>query len=426
MKRCSLVMALCMTSVWFAITASAPIAADDDADKAENADTKTEPAKKDPLKEWDELTARKGEIMQKLPELKKEFTKADTVRKKEIRDEFSKLVAEWQIKIYPRMRSLADTVYAERPDDIDAADSVMRDAYSDNQYAKTIKIAEKLLAISKQKKEEPNKTVVNMAGAAHFALEHFGRAQEILQDAKEMGLLDQFLGERFLKPAGEYVEFLKEEQEIRKREAAAEGDAQLPQVELITKKGRIVVELFENEAPNTVANFISLVEGKKYDGTKFHRVLSNFMVQGGDPNTLDEDAENDGLGGPGYTIKCECYRKDARPHFRGSLSMAHGTFKDTGGSQFFLTHLPAYWLNADAEKETGHTVFGRVIEGLEFVDAMQKGDELISAKVLRKRNHPYKPEVQREDDAKDKTESESKDDKDTDKKSTEKKANDDK
>jgi cyclophilin family peptidyl-prolyl cis-trans isomerase len=133
-----------------------------------------------------------------------------------------------------------------------------------------------------------------------------------------------------------------------------------------------------------VANFISLVEAKKYDGIKFHRVIPNFMAQGGDPNTLDDDPGNDGQGGPGYTIKCECYAKNARKHFRGSISMAHAG-KDTGGSQFFLTHLPTPHLNADAERKTGHTVFGRVIKGQEIVDDLTVGDEIESATVERKR-----------------------------------------
>ncbi|MCY2964071.1 MAG: peptidylprolyl isomerase [Planctomycetota bacterium] len=166
----------------------------------------------------------------------------------------------------------------------------------------------------------------------------------------------------------------------------------MPQVVFKTNKGDIVIELFENEAPNTVANFISLVEKKKYDGIKFHRVIPNFMAQGGDPNTLDEDPQNDGQGGPGYSIPCECYNGNARMHFQGSLSMAHAG-KDTGGSQFFITHLPTPHLNPNLEEERGHTVFGRVIKGLDIALALRVGDEIESARVLRKRKHPYEPET---------------------------------
>ena len=152
-------------------------------------------------------------------------------------------------------------------------------------------------------------------------------------------------------------------------------------------RGPIVVELFENEAPNTVANFISLVEKGFYDGLSFHRVLPNFMAQGGDPR-------GDGAGGPGYAIKCECYRDDARMHFRGSLSMAHAG-RDTGGSQFFITFLPTPHLNGK------HTVFGRVIEGFDTLAKLHRVDprdgqapsRMTKVTVLRKRDHEYKPQT---------------------------------
>ncbi|MBW3600539.1 MAG: peptidylprolyl isomerase [Planctomycetes bacterium] len=152
-----------------------------------------------------------------------------------------------------------------------------------------------------------------------------------------------------------------------------------------TNKGKLVIELFEDQAPNTVANFITLVESGFYDGLAFHRVIPHFMAQGGDP-------DGDGTGGPGYEIPCECYEEDARMHFRGSLSMAHAG-RDTGGSQFFLTFIPTPHLNGR------HTVFGRVIEGLEVLDELQRRDpndtaapapdKIVDAEVIRKRDHEY-------------------------------------
>src|SRR5690606_2930191 len=130
---------------------------------------------------------------------------------------------------------------------------------------------------------------------------------------------------------------------------------------------------------------ITLVEDQFYDGLTFHRVLPHFMAQGGDPN-------GDGSGGPGYEIPCECYKPEARMHFRGSLSMAHAG-RDTGGSQFFITFLPTAHLNGR------HTVFGRVIEGLDVLDQLQRRDpesasapepdKIVKAEVLRKRDHEY-------------------------------------
>jgi len=183
----------------------------------------------------------------------------------------------------------------------------------------------------------------------------------------------------------------KVDAEMARRKAEAEAD-DLPRVKISTSAGDLVVELFENEAPNTVANFITLVEKGFYDGTPFHRVIGGFMAQGGDPTGT-------GSGGPGHRIACECGREDARLHFRGTLSMAHAG-EDTGGSQFFLTFRPTDHLDGR------HTVFGRVIEGDDVLaklvrtqDAQGRPvpgvepDTIVKAEVLRKRDHPYVAEM---------------------------------
>lgn len=164
----------------------------------------------------------------------------------------------------------------------------------------------------------------------------------------------------------------KKEQEIRAREGKADD---LPRVRLTTSKGDIEIELLENEAPNTVANFIELVTKKFYDGLKFHRVMPEFMAQGGDP-------AGNGTGGPGYRFKDEL-PEGYRRHFRGTLSMANSG-ADTNGSQFFITYIPTEWLNGK------HTVFGRVISGQDAADALQIGDQIVKAEVIRKRGHEYK------------------------------------
>jgi peptidyl-prolyl cis-trans isomerase B (cyclophilin B) len=153
----------------------------------------------------------------------------------------------------------------------------------------------------------------------------------------------------------------------------------LPQVLLKTNKGDILLELYEDQAPNTVANFVSLVEKGFYDKLKFHRVEPGFVVQGGDP-------KGNGSGGPGYRIKCECVRKDHKLHERGVLSMAHAG-KDTGGSQFFIT------LAKTPNLDGLHTVFGHVIKGMDVVDKLKIGDVIEKATVEQKRDHEYKPEV---------------------------------
>ena len=128
-----------------------------------------------------------------------------------------------------------------------------------------------------------------------------------------------------------------------------------------TDRGVIRIELFEKDAPGTVANFEKLVKKGFYDGLKFHRVIANFMVQGGCP-------KGTGTGGPGWNIKCET-AGNTRKHGRGALSMAHAG-KDTGGSQFFITHRPCPHLDGV------HTVFGQVLSGQEVVDSIQVGDRM--------------------------------------------------
>lgn len=347
-----------------------------------------------PVKEqWDELFAKRKELIEALTALQEEFPKAEDDRKQEIREEFLEKRKELLTAVEPKIGKLAAKVYADDPENLDAGDAAVRDAYEHNRYAEAAKLAEQVLKAGGE--ERDNMLTANIQGIALFALNDFAKAHEIFEALKEENKLHPQLGGRYLEPSEQYGEFWDEEQALRKREAAAKGDEQLPRVLLKTSRGDIEIELFENEAPNTVANFVSLVEAKKYDGIKFHRIIPNFMAQGGDPNTLDDNPANDGQGGPGYTIKCECYAKNARKHFRGSLSMAHAG-KDTGGSQFFITHLPTPHLNANPKAQTGHTVFGRVIKGMDVVDALEVNDEIESAVVERKRKHDYEPETQAE------------------------------
>ncbi len=140
-----------------------------------------------------------------------------------------------------------------------------------------------------------------------------------------------------------------------------------------TTRGTIVLELFEEEAPETVKNFEKLANSEFYDGTRFHRVISNFMIQGGDPLSKDPNDRRAGTGGPGYRIKCETHRNVHR-HVAGTLSMAHAG-KDTGGSQFFICHSPQPHL------DKVHTVFGQVTTGMDVVNAIRQGDEVTSIRV---------------------------------------------
>ena len=141
---------------------------------------------------------------------------------------------------------------------------------------------------------------------------------------------------------------------------------------LETAKGRIEVELYADEVPSTVANFEKLANAGFYDGTTFHRVIANFMIQGGDPYSKTGKGRV-GTGGPGYTIKCET-EKNVHRHVAGTLSMAHAG-KDTGGSQFFICHAPQPHLDGV------HTVFGQVSRGLDIVNQIAQNDAIKSIRV---------------------------------------------
>lgn len=132
---------------------------------------------------------------------------------------------------------------------------------------------------------------------------------------------------------------------------------------LETDKGTINIEFFDEDAPNTVKNFVELSEKGFYDGLNFHRVIPNFMIQGGCPNGT-------GTGGPGYTIKCEINKNK---HVAGTMSMAHAG-RDTGGSQFFICHEPQPHLDGV------HTVFGQT-QDMDVVNAIRQGDKIKSVTI---------------------------------------------
>ena len=131
--------------------------------------------------------------------------------------------------------------------------------------------------------------------------------------------------------------------------------------EIVTEKGTMKVKFFDKDAPGTVENFIKLSKDGFYDGLIFHRVIPNFVIQGGCP-------DGTGMGGPGYAIKCEL-DGDNQYHDKGVLSMAHAG-RDTGGSQFFICHNRENTQHLDRQ----HTVFGKVYEGLDIIDEIRQGD----------------------------------------------------
>ncbi len=219
-----------------------------------------------------------------------------------------------------------------------------------------------------------------------FADNRFNEAVEVLEQINSSDLeKDVALTAKINSKIETYQEIANRwnnEEALREMEEAADD---LPRATIITTKGLIIVELFEDHAENTVANFINLAESGYYDGTRFHRVLPKFMAQGGDPNSREGSSGAAGSGGPGYTIADEHVGDDFREHFAGTLSMAKTSAPHTAGSQFFLTHLPTPHLDGR------HTVFGRVVTGLNVVRSIEVNDDIVTISVSRKRDHDYTP-----------------------------------
>jgi len=132
------------------------------------------------------------------------------------------------------------------------------------------------------------------------------------------------------------------------------------------KGGEIVIEFFPEDAPKTVANFVTLAKKGFYDGLTFHRVEPKFVVQGGDP-------KGNGTGGPGYTIKAEFNKQK---HERGAVAMARSQSPDSAGSQFYITLAPAYFLDGQ------YTVFGKVVSGMDLVDGIKVGDKMKTVRIV--------------------------------------------
>jgi peptidyl-prolyl cis-trans isomerase B (cyclophilin B) len=143
----------------------------------------------------------------------------------------------------------------------------------------------------------------------------------------------------------------------------------MTKAEIELEQGTMTIEFYDDDAPNTVENFVTLAQKGFYDGLTFHRVIPNFMVQGGCP-------EGTGRGGPGYTIDCEL-DGDKQYHERGALSMAHAG-RNTGGSQFFICHSR----DNTAHLDGNHTVFGKVVENVDLIDQIKQDDEIKQVTIL--------------------------------------------
>lgn len=338
----------------------------------------------------DDPAARFAELYEQLQQ--------KTEEAQQIRAEYANAEGEQREALAERFHAIVEALEALTPEVADATVAAYKAApNADEQVTRMLgMIAENLVERDQFERarqvtklmiehEHPESRRHELAGTAAFAVGDFEAAAAHYETAREQGAMTQ-RASQFAGAVADYRAHGEAERAIREAEAEADD---LPRVKLETSEGELIVELFENEAPNTVANFIRLIEDGFYDGLTFHRVLPNFMAQGGCP-------DGTGTGGPGHHIPCEL-DDDYRRHFRGTLSMAHAG-RDTGGSQFFLTFLPTPHLNGR------HTAFGRVIEGMDVLGRLNRVDpqrpqagvepsRIVEATVLRKRDHDYEVET---------------------------------
>lgn len=331
--------------------------------------------------DFDTMIAQWKEIITELRRVQQAYRLAPEKDLPKLRKEYNEILEQGMV-LLPKIEDAAVKRLAASPDDQDAKlflAKVLADALEKDDYERGYRLVHLLL----DNGFDENELLANQVVAA-FGTDHFEEAETAFKKLREKMLpIDDRVGQNGVM-ATELKEKWVREEELRKKEAEAND---LPRVKMSTTQGDMVIELYENEAPDTVGNFVSLVEKKFYDGLPFHRVLPHFMAQGGDP-------QGDGSGGPGYNIFCECYEDDARDHFAGTLSMAHAG-KNTGGSQFFLT------FQATPHLDGKHTVFGRVVEGKDVLSKITRrepgglsgpaADRILKAEVIRKRNHEYVP-----------------------------------
>ncbi len=343
-----------------------------------------------------------GAFVNELFELRKAYAAAPADERAKLERKYDEMVEKGRV-MEERLIDAAVLACVKQPDEnrdlayflSDMSVRLLMNEEYEDAFAVTSKLIENRLA---------NFMIFYFSGVAAFAINRFDAAErhfEWLDDEerripgrdtmKQRNLLKQIVAE-CRADLDYYQEIWPKEEALREKEKM-END--LPRVRLETTKGDMVVELFENEAPNTVANFISLVEKGFYDGLPFFYVEQRMLAQTGCP-------EGNGSGGPGYSIRSECNRPDYRRHFRGSLTMAtRENDPNSAGSQFGILFRPIRALDGN------QTCFGRVREGIDVLARLQRRkpdpeidpellpepDKIVGATVLRKRSHPYDPKI---------------------------------
>lgn len=361
---------------------------------AQTAGTAAEPGSRssDDRAELDRLIERWRAVTKEAVEAGVRFFNSGREESSDYRKTYDQAVREGQALI-EQIVPLAQRVYDRSPGGDKELDDFMvrvqNYLFATGQIEKSYRLGKKILD------KAPGHPIAEMLLArAALMSNRFEEARELFAKHPEIAQRLTVTEQNLYTDLDTLINQYQEELAIQAKEAEADD---LPRVELKTTKGTIVVELFENQAPETVGNFISLVESGFYTNTQFHRVIRYFMAQGGGRTAEGRPHQ------PDYTIFDEAYRPDIRRHFRGVISMAKSSVPHSARCEFFITTAPTLYLDGN------HTAFGRVIEGMEVVEMLtvtyrtdpETGeseaidsvtpDLLLSAKVLRKRDHEYKP-----------------------------------
>lgn len=344
------------------------------------------------LKKFITIYTRLDLLSDELEDVTYEYMEGDALKKKALEPQLRKL-SKGTHDLYHDLQELVEPAWIANPQQEEVIAwmlFLMQCALDEDQYEVAYDLARELMG-KLVHQQEP--ILYEMTGIAAYMVGQFPVAEHCFKAAaaahEEYGDDEDSLFSEDAQALAEMLPYYRvawaEETAARRKDTAADN---LPQVLLKTTKGDVVVELFEDQAPNTVANFISLVEKGFYDKNDFHTVIDGFMAQTGSPDP-------EGTGTPGYTIADECGKPGARRHYRGSLSMAH-LGPDTAGSQFFICLVPIPHLDGK------YTVFGRVIQGMDVISALNRvdvtaevledePDQIEKAQVVRKRNHAYVP-----------------------------------
>jgi cyclophilin family peptidyl-prolyl cis-trans isomerase len=340
--------------------------------------------------QFDRLFAEWKEVIAQLWQLRMDYRQAPLDKQGDLDARYAELVAQGE-KLRPALRAAAEAAYREAPDGSlfppeylmgVIYESCIRDAFED-----AFSLA-RLLSEGGFERE----TLYGWAGLAAFGVNEFELAQKWLRRARENNVPAKYgppwdgLCELALRSCPFYRKAWKREQALRDADAQANQSPKtwLPRVLLRTSKGDIELELFENEAPNTVKNFIWLVEQGAYNGMWFPRVIDHWGAEAGARI-------------PRYTIRCECYQPNYRLNLRGCITMfLPDDGRDRGSSPFYLLFLPRHGLDGK------NTCFGRIVKGMDVLSRLQRvtpkqfdeiqPDSILEAKVLRKRDHAYEPE----------------------------------